>query len=380
MMRQKAIRNWYLVHKWTSLICTLFMLLLCVTGLPLIFSDEIDALTARPVASVPAGPPASLDSMVAHARKLHSGYAIQFLSRDDDAPIVYVTSAPRADSPDEEMVFDQFDSRTGQRLDLPPINSGVMSFILRLHEGLLLDLPGELFLAIMGLCLVASLVSGVVVYAPFMRKLPFGTVRKERSRRVRWLDTHNMIGIVTLAWLSVVGLTGVINCLSTPIIALWKSSELTQMTAAYRDAKPPTRLGSVDAAIRTAQTAAPGMKLSFVAFPGTAYSSKHHYAIFLNGATPLTKQLIKPALVDAQTGKLTAIRDMPLYVKILFLSQPLHFGDYGGLPLKIIWAFLDIAAIFVLGTGVYLWIGRRRVPIEKRLAELSSGAIEEVPA
>ncbi|MNL78870.1 hypothetical protein D3C87_2053570 [compost metagenome] len=47
---------------------------------------------------------------------------------------------------------------------------------------------------------------------------------------------------------------------------------------------------------------------------------------------------------------------MPWYVKTLFLSQPLHFGDYGGLPLKILWAVLDIFAIVVLGSGVYLWL------------------------
>lgn len=46
-------------------------------------------------------------------------------------------------------------------------------------------------------------------------------------------------------------------------------------------------------------------------------------------------------------------------MKGLFLSVPLHFGDYGGLLLKIIWALLDIAAIIVLGSGVYLWLGRR---------------------
>ncbi|MFT4025806.1 MAG: PepSY domain-containing protein [Novosphingobium sp.] len=379
-MKQKAIRRWYLFHKWTSLICTLFMLLLCVTGLPLIFSDEIDALTSPAMASAPAGPPAALDAIVAKARKLHPGHAILYVTRDDEAPIVYVTSAPRPDSPDNAMAIDPFDARTGRRLDQPPANSGVMFFILRLHESLLLDLPGELFLALMGSLLFTSLVSGAVVYAPFMRKLAFSSVRKDRSRRVLWLDTHNMIGIVTLVWFSVVGLTGMINCLSTPIVALWKTNELARMIAAYRDAPPPARMGSVDAAVRTARSAAPGMELSFVAYPGTDYSSQHHYAVFMKGATPLTKQLMKPALIDVQTGRLTAISDMPLYAKVLFLSQPLHYGDYGGLPLKIIWALLDIAAIVVLATGLYLWIGRRRVPLEKRLAELSSGATSEVPA
>jgi uncharacterized iron-regulated membrane protein len=41
-------------------------------------------------------------------------------------------------------------------------------------------------------------------------------------------------------------------------------------------------------------------------------------------------------------------------------SQPLHFGDYGEMPLKINWALLDIATIAVLITGLYLWMARRR--------------------
>ena len=41
------------------------------------------------------------------------------------------------------------------------------------------------------------------------------------------------------------------------------------------------------------------------------------------------------------------------------LSRPLHFGDYGGLPLKIIWVLLDLVTIFLLGSGLYLWLTRR---------------------
>ena len=31
----KGLRAWYGIHKWTSLVCMLFLLLLCLTGLPL---------------------------------------------------------------------------------------------------------------------------------------------------------------------------------------------------------------------------------------------------------------------------------------------------------------------------------------------------------
>ena len=61
-----------------------------------------------------------------------------------------------------------------------------------------------------------------------------------------------------------------------------------------------------------------------------------------------------------ETGKLTDSRDLPLYATALLVSQPLHFGDYGGMPLKIVWAVMTIATIVVLVTGLYLWVVRIR--------------------
>jgi len=44
----------------------------------------------------------------------------------------------------------------------------------------------------------------------------------------------------------------------------------------------------------------------------------------------------------------------------LLISQPLHFGDYGGMPLKIIWLILDVITIVVLWTGLMLWWKKRK--------------------
>jgi uncharacterized iron-regulated membrane protein len=79
----------------------------------------------------------------------------------------------------------------------------------------------------------------------------------------------------------------------------------------------------------------------------------------LRGDTPLTSRVLQPVLLDGETGELVDNRQLPLYLKLLFLSQPLHFGDYAGLPLKIIWALLDVITIAVIGSGFYLWMARR---------------------
>jgi uncharacterized iron-regulated membrane protein len=102
--------------------------------------------------------------------------------------------------------------------------------------------------------------------------------------------------------------------------------------------------------------------------------SPHHYLIWTKGGTPLRARLFTPVLIDARTGALTAAVQMPWYLRALEVSRPLHFGDYGGLPLKIIWALLDLVTIVVLASGLYLWLSRRRSPLEARLAELESAA------
>ncbi len=281
---------------------------------------------------------------------------VRFLVFEKDDPLGLVISAPSLVPPPENGHMQPFDARTGEFFDALPPPGGFMYLMLKLHTDLFLGLPGYLFLGLMGLLLVASLVSGVVVYTPFMRKLDFATVRAERSRRLKWLDLHNLLGIVTLSWVLVVGVTGVINTLALPILMLWQGGQLAEMTAPYKDAPPLQRLGSLDAALATARRAAPDMEVSFVGFPGTQFSSQHHYAVFMRGNTPLTERLLKPALIDAQSGELTDMREMPLYVKTLLLSQPLHFGDYGGMPLKIVWALLDLVSIVILASGLYLWL------------------------
>ena len=69
------------------------------------------------------------------------------------------------------------------------------------------------------------------------------------------------------------------------------------------------------------------------------------------------------------TGDFTDTREMPWYVTTLLISQPLHFGDYGGMPLKILWAILDVITIVVLVTGLYLWFRRRRPNAANRFAD-----------
>jgi len=362
-MNSKTIKTWAWVHKWSSLVCTVFMLLLCLTGLPLIFHHEIGHLLGTEVESpaMPADTPrASLDRVLEVAKARHPDRVVQFASHsEDDDNLWFVTLTPTP-APTDDFKSVVVDARTAEVLAQPKFDEGFMYVMFKLHVDLFAGLPGKLFLGFMGLLLLVAIVSGVVLYAPFMRKLDFGTVRREKRPRLKWLDLHNLLGIVTLVWAFVVGGTGMINTWADLVIKYWQHDQLTALLAPYQGQTPVpvAERGSLQRSLEAAQARAPGTKLSFIAFPGTSFSSPHHNTVFLRGSEPFTSKLLQPVLVDARTAEVTASPALPWYLTALLVSQPLHFGDYGGMPMQILWALLDIATIIVLGSGLYLWLKR----------------------
>ena len=121
-MQRATIRTWFLIHKWTSIVCTLFLLMLCVTGLPLIFHHEIDELTEEAPAYGMPGVGSSgeapglqpLDAMLAKALAARPGEVPVFMAFDNDQPSMTVTTAPRPDSPAEHMTIQILDRSTGE--------------------------------------------------------------------------------------------------------------------------------------------------------------------------------------------------------------------------------------------------------------------------
>ncbi len=377
-MKSRTIRRWSFIHTWTSLICTVFLLLLAITGLPLVFHHEIEHLLgdAPEFREMPAGTPhLDLQQLVNAAEAHRAGEVVQYFGWEEDEPNgTYAIMGKTADGePNDSHTF-MLDARTGEALETPSANGGFMMVMLRLHVDMYAGLPGKLLLAFMGLLFILAIISGVVLYAPFMRRLDFATVRPNKSTRVRWLDLHNLIGVVTLTWAFVVGLTGVLNACADLVIAQWRNDALATMVAPYRDAPPLTDRAPATRLLEIAQATVPGTQASFIAFPGTRFSSEHHYAVFMKGDTHLTSHLLTPVLIDARDLSVTAVVSSPWYMDALLLSQPLHFGDYGGMPMKILWALLDVLTIIVLGSGVYLWWVRRRAPATENIRQAAEVA------
>jgi uncharacterized iron-regulated membrane protein len=354
------------LHRWTSLFATIPFLILCLTGTVLIFHEEIDyAMGNVPVSQhavdTPQRPPSE---SVANVLAAYPDERVMSVGIDPDhhpGVLLVITGSPKARSFDDAKV--RFaDLITAQPVGDPDAGQTLTGFLLELHAEWFLGPAGELVGALVALLVLISLLSGLVVYAPYVKRIVFGVLRRGRGVRLLQLDLHNFIGALVLGWALVVTLTGFLLGFGSVAIGLWQLTEFKpfiEEAAAMEPVdvrQPPVDIDQVFAAVANVE---PGWEVSSVLFPHTEFSTPRHYLALLVGTQGLDQRLFRVAAVDAATGEVVLTRELPGYLKAIQLSQPLHFGDYGGLPLKILWTLCTWLTLFITANGAWLWWNRR---------------------
>jgi len=384
----RTIRVWRWAHEWSSLICTAFILIACVTGLPLIFRDEIRSWGLNE-AVVEAGTghnvAASIDAMVRQSLAERPKLKLLSITEEEDAPEVRIFMAPSWEGLERNpqsghwIFYNRYTGaflrQRGDRADKETREPLLLSIALAIHANLLAGDNGKIFQGVMAIVFLVAIISGVVLYAPFMRKHAFGAVRTRRGARLKWLDLHNLLGITLLAWTIVVGVTGAVNEFDDMIGAYWERTEVAPIIQAWarHGGAPTAEPVSIDQMLETVGSQHPGMRIGGLFSPTP--DQPHHYSIQLVGSSAFSSHLVTTVLVDARNGEVTGAVPTPWYMNALNLSAPLHYGDYGGLPLKIIWALLDLVTIIVLGSGLYLWLAKRR-PTPARSADEAAADVQ----
>ena len=141
-----------MVHTWSSLISTLFLLLLCITGLPLIFHHEIDELLGydpKPEIAQPGAVKRSIDEIARTALAHDPGRVLQYILWDKDEPnTVIAFTNSKVDGDPDATTLRAYDANTAKPLG--SVGGGPMLIFLKLHVDMFAGQPGKLFLGAMG--------------------------------------------------------------------------------------------------------------------------------------------------------------------------------------------------------------------------------------
>jgi uncharacterized iron-regulated membrane protein len=240
-------------------------------------------------------------------------------------------------------------------------------FLVALHVNLHLPRTwGRLLVGLVGVTLLSSLVSGLLSH-PRIFKDAFA-LRWGGSRRLQEADLHNRLSVWGLPFHVAVTLTGALLGLSTLIVGVLayaaydgdsgKAFEtlLGPRAAADETAAP---VPDVAAMIRQVQRERQGATFVSVHIEHVARAGQMvHLGMRTQGHLALSNSYYFK-------GDGTYVGDGGLETgsigqQILGVLQPLHFGWFGGIPIKIIYGLLGLALTVVTQTGVTIWLARRR--------------------
>lgn len=348
----------WILHSWIGLIAGLGLLLIGVTGSLLVFRDQLDGLFATKMMRVvptPAGR-LPLDELLASAQRAWPNFEVTGFGRRRDVHLADLVYLKQIGS--HEYRAATLDPYTAKPLADPMNPNGTLTgLLLELHYTWFAEHIGMLITGIFAVLLCLLGVTGVWLYRDFWKN--FFTLRWGRSARIFFSDAHKMLGISSVVFNLLLGFTG----------AYWNITHVATDGLGHHDEEAdrmPGRLYSSAISLEKlsaeASSRLSGFEVNWVSFP-----TKPGEDITLWGkvpsSNPFTGDYGSTVVFDPQTGALKSANDLRqagLWAKITDTFAPLHYGTFGGWPIKVLWCLGGLTPGLLATTGFLVWRARRR--------------------
>ena len=374
-LKKSKSRLWFLVHSWLALPIWFFVLIVCFTGMLAVVSQEIVWLANPDVRASKPDTDAerlSFQQVLNALHKAEPDMVVQSIIQPDGSHFALTANVTFPDGTTPTLYVNPY---TGAIQGKSP-DFNFEAFTRALHGWWLVPFTngfswGWYLVSILGLPMFASLVTGLVVYKKFWKGF-FKPVRTGHGSRIFWGDLHRLAGVWSIWFIAVISITGTwfliqailfdnhISISSEPIVPVIARDEVPQTA----DGSPAPRI-DLDEAARIAGLAIPGLEINFIALPATAYS---HISMGGRGWYPL---MFQSAEVNPYTRKVDSqflLGDRSALEFVTESMRPLHTGDFGGLPIKLIWFFFGLVLTLMVFSGLLIWT--------KRTAQATAAALK----
>jgi len=373
--KKSKSKLWFLVHSWLALPIWFFVLIVCFTGMLAVVSQEIVWLANPDVRASKPDDNAerlSFQQVLDALHKAEPDMAVNSLSQPDGSHFALTAQVTYADGSSPLLYVNPYTGAIQGKM--PDFN--FEAFTRALHGWWLVPFTngfswGWYLVSLLGLPVLASLVTGLVVYKKFWKGF-FKPVRTGHGSRIFWGDLHRLAGVWSIWFIAVIAITSIwflirailfdnqITISSEPIVPVIAREQVPQTV----DGSPPPRI-DLDEAARIAGLAIPSLDITSISLPATAYS---HIEMGGRGWYPLMFQSASVNPYTRQVDSQFLLSDRSALEFVTESMRPLHTGDFGGLPIKLIWFFFGLILTLMVFSGLLIWT--------KRTAQATAAALK----
>ncbi len=372
-MKIKTLFQW---HVWLGVTTGLLMLIIGTSGAIAVFIEEIDWLVTpalRVTPSSESGRRANIDVVLAAVKEAYPEGRLGGLTVSERPSFAHVAKVQVKGRGSLDVFINPDSGRVqGDRVVTASYTSTLRNFIRQLHLRLFMGLWGRVFVGVFGVTLVLSCITGLWIYRGWLRNL-FRLRWHAAGSRTRWTDLHKLVGVWSLLFNVVIGVTGAVfglENLTSQIRSKWLRPAVEARTTETRVKTPASSVPpaearlSIEAMLIKVRESFPDLTVTSIALPGNATAP-----VVFRGSVPdplVQQSHVRSAnsiSIDPYSGQVRQKvdgRDATGWRRIYSSFDPLHFGYFGGMVTKIIWFILGLAPGVLSLSGSWLWWKRTR--------------------
>jgi len=365
MLKPSTVRELYVWHKWSGLVTSVLVFIICLSGAVDVFKEEIDRAVTPAKRVELSTSRASLEAAFAEVQRQYPAAKLDRIEllpeRNDTAYVVNGTERGER----LQVFVNPYTGRiTGAR------RGETLANVLRqLHlRFYFFGFWGRVVVGVFGVTMLFSTVSGLMIYFRFMRGI-WSRGLHWWSLRQGWQlstsDLHKLVGVASLVFNLLIALTGGLLGLEnltryTPNLQRTLDHRPQVIAAAKGGRK---NLGqprvALDEALRVSRTTLPGFVPNTIAFPATMPGALLIYGTM---GRPLDQGNASFVIVgpEGKTLEQFSQKDGTTANTLNYLLMPLHFGAFAGMTMKIIYFVFGLTGAFLSLTGVMLWCMKQR--------------------
>lgn len=355
-------------HLTLGLAASVLLYILCLTGTAMVFHEEFERWEQPPVPEMDSVSPAAA-----------AAAAQSVLADLEDTPHHFYVGLPTPTMPrlwvatSDRTWFADAEGRIVAEAD-----HEFSHFLEKVHYYLTLPmLPGLTLVGILGVLMAGLCLSGLLAHPRLFRDA--FRLRLKSGPRLAQADLHNRLSVWAFPFHLVIALTGAAIGLSLLVAAVFAPVVNEGDTETFFDPifgaevegeATPAPLADIETALANFARAHPDTRAWVISFhdPATAGQSAEILAYH-------PRRLIFGDYVgfdpSGNLGEWTGLSDGDVGQQVVAALYPLHFGSFGGLPVKILYGLLGLAACVVVASGLNIWLIKRRqagraVPVFER--------------
>lgn len=329
-------------HSWLGLLTGAFLLLAGLTGSVLVFNEDMDRALFKKYETSAAPGTVHIDQAVRTIQHAFPAWETRLVHFRKGETFLFNLRRPEA----RRYVF--VHPQTGVILANIDANTQLTKWLLKLHYSLHAGTAGRIVVFIVGILFFLSLITGIVLYRRVILKtLLFRVKVRRKHKRNLYSALHRYVGVWALFFNLILVITGIVLAYGVVKAGL--------QTPAAPD--PPVVSASIERSLRLIAEKYPDFSPTYIRLPKQKSANITVNGKFKDDPFYLS-EFYNKIQVDHKTGNIVnviRIRDASFGTKLTSMAAPLHYGQFGGIWIKLLYCLIGLSGPFLSVAGFVIW-------------------------